>query len=428
MDDLATLEPDRLDQHHDPMRPERVGRIEREHRDGVIHVVKRSHPAARAELRREAEVLRAVGGSTVVHLVEVRDLPDTTELVLDETGGPSLAAVLSDPATPVGDALAHLANACELVARLHSAGWAHGRVSADHVLMTPRGRMRLCSLAAAQTVDVDPLLARRDRSALLRMVDDWVAAASGRRSPLHPSSGLVLTRVARRTRRLPDDPDPIVLARILRRCTSLRGPKALAVLVAAAMIGLGLVGAVGRSRGQGTHASAGVNASTERSPTWTILPVTSLHQAPEPTTATPPAPETTAPETTAPETTAPPGCAASPEPVAATVDVDGDGCADRVLIDGNTVSVGALRYRIGTSGDVVAVGDWDCDGRSTPAVLDPRTGAVHTFDDWATGSEPSTAAFAGTAADAMSITAPETGCGPPVATRTDGTTIPVGAP
>jgi serine/threonine protein kinase len=47
------------------------------------------------------------------------------------------------------------------------------------------------------------------------------------------------------------------------------------------------------------------------------------------------------------------------------------------------VDIGGARYEVGLPGDIVTVGDWDCDGESTPAVLRPSTGEVFVFDDLA---------------------------------------------
>jgi hypothetical protein len=46
--------------------------------------------------------------------------------------------------------------------------------------------------------------------------------------------------------------------------------------------------------------------------------------------------------------------------------------------------VGDQRYRIGQPGDEVVLGDWDCDGTATPALLRPTTGEVFVFPRWAT--------------------------------------------
>jgi hypothetical protein len=57
--------------------------------------------------------------------------------------------------------------------------------------------------------------------------------------------------------------------------------------------------------------------------------------------------------------------------------------ADPIEVEGNEVRVGERRWRVGNEGDVVVVGDWDCDGRATPAVLRPASGRLSVFDEWA---------------------------------------------
>lgn len=98
----------------------------------------------------------------------------------------------------------------------------------------------------------------------------------------------------------------------------------------------------------------------------------------------------------------PPRCAGVDDPVAQgevlEADVDGRGCALPVLVteelvdDQPTVVVmvpagaGALagRYALGEAGDEVAVviGDWDCDGSDTPAVVHTSDGEVFQFDGY----------------------------------------------
>ena len=85
-------------------------------------------------------------------------------------------------------------------------------------------------------------------------------------------------------------------------------------------------------------------------------------------------------------------CPAVAAPV--TADVDGDGCASALAVSGNVVEVEGRRYELGQPGDVVVVGDWDCDGRDTPALY-RRGGAVFFFDGWAEEGRPLPAASRG---------------------------------
>ena len=49
---------------------------------------------------------------------------------------------------------------------------------------------------------------------------------------------------------------------------------------------------------------------------------------------------------------------------------------------GAVLEHGGHRYGVGAPGDFVQTGDWDCDGRATPAIVRPSTGHVVLFDAW----------------------------------------------
>ena len=71
------------------------------------------------------------------------------------------------------------------------------------------------------------------------------------------------------------------------------------------------------------------------------------------------------------------------------LDVNGDGCRDGVHIEpavadrpSSTISTPFGRWRLGTEGDLIAVGDWNCDGRSTLAVVRPHSGLAAFYESW----------------------------------------------
>jgi hypothetical protein len=68
-------------------------------------------------------------------------------------------------------------------------------------------------------------------------------------------------------------------------------------------------------------------------------------------------------------------------------DADGDGCPSAVARFGNVLEVEGRRYQLGQPEDVVVLGDWDCDGRDTPALYRPG-GAVFFFAGWADEGKP----------------------------------------
>jgi hypothetical protein len=78
-----------------------------------------------------------------------------------------------------------------------------------------------------------------------------------------------------------------------------------------------------------------------------------------------------------------PACAPAPPPAA---DVDDDGCEEPVSWAAGVLQAGPARFAFGVPGDRWAVGDWDCDGVRTPALL--HDGALTVFDAWpAPGAE-----------------------------------------
>jgi hypothetical protein len=80
--------------------------------------------------------------------------------------------------------------------------------------------------------------------------------------------------------------------------------------------------------------------------------------------------------------------------VAVPGDLTGAGCLvtmvwwpDRALAERPDSSGGYDRFALGRPGDQLVLGDWDGDGRDTPALYSPRSGRVSRFDQWATGTD-----------------------------------------
>jgi hypothetical protein len=90
------------------------------------------------------------------------------------------------------------------------------------------------------------------------------------------------------------------------------------------------------------------------------------------------------------QATAPGGRADCPAAAAPAADVDGDGCPEALVVGGGTISAGPISWALGQPGDLIAVGDWACDGGSAPALLRPSTGDVFVFPGWAAEGEPVT--------------------------------------
>jgi hypothetical protein len=100
-----------------------------------------------------------------------------------------------------------------------------------------------------------------------------------------------------------------------------------------------------------------------------------------------------------------PAVAACPDLAGPAADVDGDGCAEAVVVEGGTISAGTARWTLGEPGDLAAVGDWDCDGADSPALLRPATGDVFVFPAWAIHDRPVTVHAAGTVDGGIGIRA-----------------------
>lgn len=101
-----------------------------------------------------------------------------------------------------------------------------------------------------------------------------------------------------------------------------------------------------------------------------------------------------------------PGC---PTAGPLSADVDGDGCPDTVEVGDGIIRAGPRRWAVGSSNDVIVLGDWNCDRTTTPAVLRPATGGLFVFDRWATAVEPQPARPVGVVPGAVGLEA--RGCG-----------------
>jgi tRNA A-37 threonylcarbamoyl transferase component Bud32 len=138
------------------------------------------------------------------------------------------------------------------------------------------------------------------------------------------------------------------------------------------VLALGVIGGVAGARAVRPLGSGPVSAA-DPAPTTTVGADTDDDGT---LSTSPAAPPTTAPD---PSTIWPERCDV-PQPTGP--DVDGDGCPEPVELDGRTARVGTVTVELGQDGDVVALGDWDCTGTATPAVLRPSTGEVFVFPTW----------------------------------------------
>jgi hypothetical protein len=109
-----------------------------------------------------------------------------------------------------------------------------------------------------------------------------------------------------------------------------------------------------------------------------------------------------------------PGCATATRPAA---DVDGDGCRETLVVDGSTIDAGVARWTLGEPGDLVTVGDWDCDGEASAALLRPASGDVFVFATWAELDQPVTVSAVDQVVGGAAVRAEPVGEGEPACDR-----------
>lgn len=135
-----------------------------------------------ADLAGRRRVLAALRHPGVVEVVPAPDLLLATRYV-----GPPIAA---DPPASAAEVAGLGAVAATTLADLHSLGWAHGGVRAEHLLLDADGRPVWCGTGAAST---DPAARPGDVAALLGLLTD-LAARTG-------DDGRALRRALTRCRR-----------------------------------------------------------------------------------------------------------------------------------------------------------------------------------------------------------------------------------
>jgi hypothetical protein len=433
--------------------------------DGRLVARKRSRDGAdAARLRHEADVLRAARHPGVVELVDCESDGDDVLLATEFAGTHSLDTL---PLVPVEQAAGIVAAVATTVADLHEIGIVHGRIDLSHVLVGTAGRPLLCGFAGGGRVgsapppgpplaagfadpaapsdatltpetdvyglgcllrslvlrdhdDVEPIPERRWRfdslkkrwsgfhaRALLTLADRATDDVPSRRPPARRFAQDVLDTV----------PDAVLVGAPERDDRSSATERRLAPTTltgVGVLVGLGALGLLGM-RATWSTASPDLASSTTTPATAAVLDSAS----PLESTIT----ATSATSTTS-TTTAAKGGLDCPAGLRAP-DLDGDGCGDPVhLEDERTVVVGSRRFTAGQPGDRVAVGDWDCDGLATVAVLRPSTGAVFVFETWASSGTDVVVSPVAVTPDAVDLQARQgqDGCATLVAIRRDGTT------
>lgn len=343
--------------------------------DGRPRVLKSARPGERDRLRREHDLLERAHHPGVVAVVAWHEAADTPELELDHVGTHSLETA-PPPALPQ---LARLAAALfATLADLHSLGVVHGGLDESHVLLDADGRPVLCSFSRATIVsdddpDGDGPSAAGDVAAAGALLTAILAVETetdpiplrrlGRPAPTNTWQRRLLLSLADQATH-PDPsrrPSARQLSSAFGEAAAERGRPPRWRWVAPAVVGVAVVVVLALANWLQPGASADPEV------------VSVLDRAGGPgTTTTRAVPTTVAAGTAEPRstTTAPPslpsGTAAPAQPTAPPV-----------------LEHQGRRYQVGRPGDRAALGDWDCDGETTPAVVRPSTGEVFVFDAWA---------------------------------------------
>jgi hypothetical protein len=346
----------------------------------------------------EAEWLERASHPGVIQLIGFERTDHGAEL---RTGFAGRPLTVSSPLA-VEQIAGVMASIAATVADLHELGIVHTRIGPSHVLVGAAGQPRLCGFSGASAIsdaatraeDVASLgrlihelieaersitiperrwraltVRRRDhdRHSLLAVADRAIDEAPSRRPTARALSDAILAAVPRAVLAPSDEPQHQPTssspAHRRRRSHHTRGRVAGAVLVA-----LGVVAVAGRALARPAADRPPISptsGATVVEPPRPTAPTSSTELSP--TVLSPPV-----------DTTAP--CRSTG---ASIVSFGSDGCPDHVLRDPPLIELDGTRYSVGRAGDRVALGDWDCDGVGTPALLRPDTGEVFVFDRWA---------------------------------------------
>lgn len=302
-------------------------------RDDELIAVKRADPDDPGRRRAEAELLARLDHPGVVEFVAFVD-GDPAELQTRYVGTDTWSRV---PPTLPDRAIAGLAAVTATVADLHDLDICHGALRAEHVVAGSDQRPILCGFADARPFDPSDAIA--DLVGLAGVIRDTAAAL-----PDHPR--LELEALARRAtagelsaRDLSSE-----LATLAAQPTTAPDPPWRRLRIAG-------------------PALAGIAVA--------LVAVAGLRSGGAPATATAP--------TTAPSSTSllPTTLTAAPTPSSTTVAVAAPTSDPAIQFTHE-----GRRYGLGAPGDVAVLGDWDCDGVATPALLQRSEAMVAVFDEW----------------------------------------------
>lgn len=391
---------------------------------GQVVALKRVPPDAAPDVVRrlhgEAMALATLDHPHIVRLIDLVADGAGTATVMEYAAGGSLAGLLATTGRLAGDEVVRVAAPlADALAHAHGHGLVHGDVKPSNVLFTSGGAPLLADFGTARRTG-----RARDGGEVLGTagyVDPAVleGAPVDERSDVYGLGALCHEMLTGRPPgasavHLLGSPAPPALVAVLRRALARRPadryPDAKAM-------GAALRAALGDT--PAPPGGVGLQAGPERPGPVVVPPVGPPTRSfgPRPPRPEPPrAPRSPLPErrrigvaalvvavavagvAAVPSrprgTTRPAVVACPPVPAPLQADVDGDGCPSAVGWSGNVLEVEGHRYHLGEPGDSVLLGDWDCDGRDTPALYRPD-GVVFFFDGWAEDGRPLPAASRG---------------------------------
>jgi hypothetical protein len=303
--------------------------------------VKTADAAGADSLRSEARILELLDHPGLVQFVDVDDGDDSVVMRTAFAGADTWAT------RPVDDPVeraAGIAAIAATVADLHARGVTHGALRAEHVIRSDDDRPVLCGLSRTRS---DSDAAREaDILALAELIAEPPCAAG----PASVALSTLATRMRSGGCGAADVVDMAnrIVADTVPQASGARRPTRRRLLGAAVLVAL-LVSA--------TIAVAGAGQRSERR-----LPSTPAASGPINDSVVGPA-----------------ASRAMPPP---TTTVEPPSISDLQTGDGPRLDHAGRRYVVGREGDIVVVGDWNCDGDETPAVLRPATGEIAVFDRW----------------------------------------------
>jgi len=373
---------------------------------GVPVVIKVRKGELAPRLRREAELLAKARHPGLVELIAVSDDGESVELQLGHIVGRNL---LDQPPLEALQIAAIMAEVAGTLTDLHSAGIVHSNIGAEHIIVDRHLHVTICGFGSADAstttepdIGLDPAL---DVIAVGRVLDHELTRSLDNNT-ISDRDPIVIG--LRHVSDLADfasvDGRDVAMSDIAFRLNQLAGVSTGNTTGSTSSSGANaLFGRIREGLEGSRHVTVGVAiAVLTLSSAWLLqssfrgsdstIDLTAFEQRRSELTADflstgPPlldSPTVLAP-TSPPTLLRPavaPGCPAWDRD-AEWADVDGDGCDEPWWRVGAVLAVGNDRYALGTPDDLVVVGDWNCDGTATPALVEQLTGSVYLFEEWA---------------------------------------------